>query len=80
MPGGDDPGELLLDLDPVVEVAGLTRGGPGNPEGHGSADDRRREEDRGDHAADDPPLEAVAGAVVGHLLDVELAVSRRHSR
>ena len=70
----DDAGELLLDLDPVVEVARLARRGTGDAERDRAGHDRGRQEDRRDHAADDAPLEARARAVVGHLLDVELAL------
>ena len=43
---GDDARELLLDLEPVGEVAGLAGRRPGHAEGDGSADDRGRQEDR----------------------------------
>ena len=46
---------------------------PGHAERDGAGDDRGGQEDRRDDTADDAPLEARPGAVVGHLLDVELA-------
>ena len=71
---GDHAGELLLDLEPVRQVAGLAGGGAGDAQRDRTRDDGRGQEDRRDHATDDAPLEALAGAVVGHLLDVDLAV------
>ena len=56
-----------------MEVARLARRGAGDAERDRARHDRGRQEDRRDDAADDAPLEAGPGAVVGHLLDVESA-------
>ena len=44
------------------------------PDADGAGDDRGREDEADDGAADGAPQEAVAGLVVGHLLDVDLAL------
>ena len=74
MPGVMTPVRSSSTVEPMGEVARLARGGARGAEGDRPGDDRRGQEDGRDDAADDPPLEAGPRAVVGHLLDVELAV------
>ena len=74
VPGVMTPLEVLLDIESMGEVARLAGGRTGDTERHRAGDQGGRQEDRGDDAADDPPLEAGPRAVVGHLLDVEPAV------
>ena len=72
----DRVGQRLGQLALVVELAELAdRGATGAQDGR-AAEDRRREDHAERDAADDAPLEAGLGAVVGGLLDLELAVGR----
>ena len=75
--GRDHGRELLLDVDPMGEVAGLACRRSHGPEGGRARQDRWREDDPGDHATDDAPLEAGLRAVLGHLLDVDPTVGIR---
>ena len=68
------PCELVGELLAVVQLASLPVAAPAAPRTIGAADDRRREDHAEHDAADDAPAEAATGAVVGRLLDLELAV------
>ena len=75
--GGEHRRQVTRRGVPRVEVAELPDGGATRADDQRRRDDRRREDDPGDHAGDRADREALAGVVVGHLDDVDLALGVR---
>ena len=74
VPGAMTAGELVGHVALHHHVARLADGGARDAGVDGAGEDRGREDEADDRAADGAPQEAVAGLVVGHLLDVDLAL------
>ena len=74
VPGVMTPASSFSTSSRCARLRALPAAAPADAERHGAGDDGGRQEDRGDDATDDPPLEPGPGAVVGHLLDVDPAV------
>ena len=71
VPGGDRALELLGQLLAVLDLAGLAGRRTDGTQHRGAPDDRRREDQPERDATDDAPGQAVPGAVVGRLLDLQ---------